>query len=136
MKTVNTFNTTLASNIANETTLSSFEILKAVDKFAKDVSNNNLKASLILEDIASIIDERARYGAYQVFSNGPSITLNINGNKLKMYRLPLGKTIFTLTKKDGYHVINASLNKVMAFAYKVITDETNAKAFNSTVVEA
>lgn len=136
MKTVNKFNTKLASNISKETTLSSFEILKAVDKFYKDESCNNIDTKLVLQDIAAIIDERARHGAYQCFNNGPSIALHVNGNKLSVTRLPFGKVVFTLTKKDGYQVISASLNKVMVFVYKIITDELNAKCFNSTIVEA
>lgn len=136
MKTVNKFNTKLAQELSNQTTLSSFEILKVVDSFVKDESNNNINSALILQDAVAIIDERARNGAYQVFTGGPYVTLFVNGNKLRMLQLPFGKVVFNIEKKGGWSKTTSSLNSLMAFIYSVVTDEDNAHAFNSTVVEA
>lgn len=120
------FNTDVAAVIATLALRTSYEVAQAILEVTVSPVANQVKSSLIKEDIYAIADSALRSGCYQAFRGPRTVRLCVNGYDVTLISVPLtGNIVINLKLKNGFKKRNVSINELTEFLKEVVNNSDN-----------
>lgn len=120
------FNTDVAAVIATLALRTSYEVAQAILEVTVSPVANQVKSSLIKEDIYAIADRALRAGCYQAFRGPRTVRLYVNGYDVTLISVPLtGNIVINLKLKNGFKKRNVSINELTEFLKEVVNNSDN-----------
>ena len=120
------FNTDVAAVIATHAMRTSYEVAQAILEVTASPVANQVKSSLIKEDIYAIADSALRSGCYQAFRGPRTVRLYVNGYAVTLISVPLtGNIVINLKLKNGFKKRNVSINELTEFLKEVVNNSDN-----------
>lgn len=120
------FNTDVAAAIATLALRTSYEVAQAILEVTVSPVANQVKSSLIKEDIYAIADRALRAGCYQAFRGPRTVRLYVNGYDVTLISVPLtGNIVINLKLKNGFKKRNVSINELTEFLKEVVNNSDN-----------
>lgn len=120
------FNTDVAAVIATQALRTSYEVAQAILEVTVSPVANQVKSSLIKEDIYAIADRALRGGCYQVFRGPRTVRLYINGYTITLVKVPFTNNIvINLKLKNGFKKHNVDLSELVEFLKEVVNNSDN-----------
>lgn len=120
------FNTDVAAVIATHALRTSYEVAQAILEVTVSPVANQVKSSLIKEDIYAIADRALRAGCYQAFRGPRTVRLYVNGYDVTLISVPLtGNIVINLKLKNGFKKRNVSINELTEFLKEVVNNSDN-----------
>lgn len=118
------FNTDVAAIVSSTKMTTAYAVVQSMVEVINAPVVNQVKSSLIKEDLYKLADQAKRTGCYQVFGAPFGVQLYINGYKIQVSKV-LGRIVFNLNNKQGFVKYNASLENVKEFLKEIIEGDNS-----------